>query len=107
MLLVILGFTMSYIVALRLKPDEFFQEKYTGTYTMMDSKDPSATVNFADVSADNGFSNWFKAFFQVWFFVYGVWDPVNDGYAGDSFFIMSLSILFSLITVVIFFNLLM
>ncbi|KAG2206944.1 hypothetical protein INT47_008413 [Mucor saturninus] len=106
MVLVILGFTMSYIIALRLQLDDFFQENYAGDYTVDGSENPSGTVNFVDVSADNGFSNWFKAFYQVWFFVYGVWDPINDGDAGDSFFIMCLSILFSLVTVVIFFNLL-
>ncbi|KAI7892962.1 uncharacterized protein EV154DRAFT_503473 [Mucor mucedo] len=85
MVLVILGFTMSYIIALRLQLDDFFQENYAGDYTVNGSENPSGTVNFVNVSADNGFSNWFKAFYQVWFFVYGVWDPINDGDAGDSF----------------------
>ncbi|KAI7892963.1 uncharacterized protein EV154DRAFT_561880 [Mucor mucedo] len=102
------GITLEIIIqlSLRLQLDDFFQENYAGNYTVDGSENPSGTVNFVDVSADNGFSNWFKAFYQVWFFVYGVWDPINDGDAGDSFFIMCLSILFSLVTVVIFFNLL-
>lgn len=106
MLLVILAFTQAYIVLLRLEPDEFFQENYGGNYGA-DPDNPSGEISVADVSADNGFHNWFKAFSQVWFFIYGVWDPLNDGDAGDSKFLMCLSILFSLITVLIFFNLVM
>lgn len=107
MVIVIFGFTISYILALRLEPDEFFQENYSGTYTNTGSDEVSGVINFVDVSSDNGFQNWFKAFSQVWFFVHGVWDPLNDGDAGDSKFLMCLSIFFSLITIVIFFNLLM
>lgn len=83
MLFVIFVFTNAYFVLLRLEPDEYFQENYGGTYNATDSS-ASDETNFADVSSDNGFSNVFKAFSQVWFFVYGVWDSLNDGDAGDN-----------------------
>lgn len=106
MLLVIFAFTNAYIVLLRQQFQEYFQENYSGTFNVTDSGS-SGETNLADVSTDNGFQDWFKAFSQVWFFVYGVWDPLNDGDAGDSKMIMCISILFSLITVLIFFNLVM
>ncbi|KAI7895160.1 uncharacterized protein EV154DRAFT_34774 [Mucor mucedo] len=104
MLLVIIAFTNAYIVLLRQQFHEYFQENYSGTFSVADNG-PSGEANFADVSADNGFQDWFKAFSQVWFFVYGVWDPLNDGDAGDNKMIMCISIIFSLVTVLIFFNL--
>lgn len=91
---------------LRQQFHEYFQENYSGTFNVTDNG-PSGEANFADISADNGFQDWFKAFSQVWFFVYGVWDPLNDGDAGDNKMIMCISIIFSLVTVLIFFNLVM
>ncbi|KAI9245393.1 hypothetical protein EDC94DRAFT_413781 [Helicostylum pulchrum] len=109
MLLVILAFTQSYMVLLRLSPDEYFQDDFEGSFagdvtTETGILTAEGTVGFAASSADNGFSDPFKAFYQVWLFIYGVWDPIIEGDAGDSKMIMALSIVFSLITVLIFFN---
>ncbi|KAI8087261.1 hypothetical protein BDF21DRAFT_396945 [Thamnidium elegans] len=109
MLLVILAFTQSYIVLLRLEPDEYFRDTFSGVFV---SKDGSATgdvtfegnVEFA-TSSDNGFSNWLTAFYNVWLFIYGVWDPIVEGEVASSLMVMGLSVLFSLIAVLIFFNL--
>ncbi|KAG2237109.1 hypothetical protein INT48_004611 [Thamnidium elegans] len=109
MLLVILAFTQSYIVLLRLEPDEYFRDTFSGVFV---SKDGSATgdvtfegnVEFA-TSSDNGFSNWLTAFYNVWLFIYGVWDPIVEEEAANSLMVMGLSALFSLIAVLIFFNL--
>ncbi|KAI8091656.1 hypothetical protein BDF21DRAFT_490379 [Thamnidium elegans] len=109
MLLVILAFTQSYMVLLRLSPDEYFQDNFEGSFagdvtSETGSLTAEGTVGFAGSSADNGFVDPFKAFYQVWLFIYGVWDPIIEGDAGDSKMIMALSIVFSLITVLIFFN---
>lgn len=112
MLLVILAFTQSYMVLLRLSPDEYFQDNFEGSFagdvtSETGSSTAEGTVGFASSSADNGFTDPFKAFYQVWLFIYGVWDPIIEGDAGDSKMIMALSIVFSLITVLIFFNMVM
>lgn len=97
MVLVLFAFTNAYIVLLRDKPDEYFQENF--------GSNSNDTLIISDVSSSNGFVDLYKAFACVWFFVYGVWDPVNNGEAGDSRFLIAMSILFSLVTVLIFFNL--
>lgn len=109
MLLVIIAFTQSYIVLLRLEPDEYFQDGFEGSFegTAGEGIAAEGSVAFASTSADNGFTDWFKAFYQVWLFIYGVWDPIIEGDAGDSKMIMAMSIVFSLITVLIFFNMVM
>lgn len=108
MFLVILGFTNAYIVLLRLEPDKYFQEEYKLIYTNdVENIVYQSNVGFTDVSSSNGFRNVFKAFFQVWFFIFGAWDTVKNGEAGDNLFLIFISMLFSLITVVIFFNLVM
>lgn len=112
MLLVILAFTQSYIVLLRLSPDEYFQDNFEGSFAGTVDAETGAllaegSVDFAASSADNGFVDWFKAFYQVWLFIYGVWDPIIEGDAGDSKMVMAMSIVFSLITVLIFFNMVM
>ncbi|KAI7892975.1 uncharacterized protein EV154DRAFT_584756 [Mucor mucedo] len=98
MVLVLFAFTNAYIVLLRDKPDEYFQENYA-------SNSNDTLILSSDISTSNGFVNLYKAFACVWFFVYGVWDPVNNGAAGDSKFLVAMSIVFSLVTVLIFFNL--
>ncbi|KAI8087451.1 hypothetical protein BDF21DRAFT_491903 [Thamnidium elegans] len=111
MLLVILAFTQSYIVLLRLEPDEYFRDTFTGVFL---SKNSSGTgdvtfegnVEFT-TSSDNGFSNWLTAFYNVWLFIYGVWDPIVEGDAGSSLMVMGLSVVFSLTAVLIFFNMVM
>lgn len=102
--LIICAFTNAFIVILMDKEDEYFQEQYSGTVASTGS---DSEVNFGDVSSSNPFTDVFKSFATLWFFIYGVWDPVNNGDAGDNRTIMVLSIMFSLITILIFFNLIM
>ncbi|GAA5812182.1 hypothetical protein MFLAVUS_005632 [Mucor flavus] len=108
MLLVILAFTQSYIVLLRLQPDEYFRDTFSGTFLGRNDSGTGDVTFEGDVefstSSDNGFSNWFTAFYNVWLFIYGVWDPIVDGDAGSSLMVMCMSVVFSLIAVLIFFN---
>ncbi|KAK4511973.1 uncharacterized protein ATC70_003972 [Mucor velutinosus] len=108
MLLVIFAFTNAFIVLLARKEDAYFQEQYAG-FMALDNLGSSteSTVNYSDNSSSNNFRNPFKAFSTLWFFIFGVWDPINDGDAGDDYMIMVLAILFSLLTVLLFFNLVM
>ncbi|KAL0135109.1 hypothetical protein V8B55DRAFT_1553845 [Mucor lusitanicus] len=106
MLLVMFAFTNAFIVLLARKDDAYFQEKYSGAMVLNNTDSSTEnTVNYNDDSSSNNFKNPFKAFSTLWFFVYGVWDPINDGDAGDDYMIMVLAILFSLLTVLLFFNL--
>lgn len=111
MLLVILAFTQSYIVLLRLQPDEYFRDTFSGTFLGRNDSGTGDVTFEGDVefstSSDNGFSNWFTAFYNVWLFIYGVWDPIVDGDAGSSLMVMCMSVVFSLIAVLIFFNMVM
>ncbi|KAL7308286.1 hypothetical protein PS15m_012153 [Mucor circinelloides] len=108
MLLVLFAFTNAFIVLLARKDDAYFQEQYSGSIDLNNS-DSSAenTVSYNDDSSSNNFKNPVKAFSTLWFFIYGVWDPINDGDAGDDYMIMVLAILFSFLTVLLFFNLVM
>lgn len=108
MLLVIFAFTNAFIVLLARKDDTYFQEQYSGSIDLNNSgSSVENTVSYNDDSSSNNFKNPVKAFSTLWFFIYGVWDPINDGDAGDNYMIMALAILFSLVTVLLFFNLVM
>lgn len=112
MLLVVIAFTQAFVVLLRMEEDEYFRDNFSGNFTSNTTLETGIVsteglTDSANVSADNGFVNWFKAFSQVWFFIYGVWDPVMEGKAGDSKMLMAMRILFSFITVLIFFNMVM
>ncbi|GAA5803910.1 hypothetical protein HPULCUR_009395 [Helicostylum pulchrum] len=104
MLLVILAFTQSYIVLLRLHPDEYFRDTFSGTFLSANNPEGLDGVVEYATSTSNGFVNWFVAFYNVWLFIYGVWDPIVQGDAGSSKMVMVMSIVFSLIAVLIFFN---
>lgn len=106
MMLVIFAFSNAYIVLLRSEPDNYFQEQYKGTFTSVDNS-ISGETSISNVSSDNGFRSLFKTLSQVWFFVFGVWDSLQDGEAGDNKVLICISIVFSFITVLIFFNLVM
>lgn len=108
MLLVIFAFTNAFIVLLARKEDGYFQEKYSGSMTSNNlGSSTESIVQHSDVSSSNNFRNPFKAFTTLWFFIYGVWDSINDGDAGDDYMIKILAILFSFLTVLLFFNLVM
>lgn len=104
MLLVIFAFTHAFIVLLLHKDDSYFQEQYSGSINITDTEN---TVSYSDTSASNSFTNLFKAFSTLWLFIYGVWDPITDGDAGDDFMIIVFAMLFSFVTVLLFFNLVM
>jgi hypothetical protein len=106
MLLAILAFTNSFIVLLRLQDDTYFQEQYNGTY-YNGSMYNTGNTTIQDVSSSNNFHDVYKSFVRVWFFIFGAWDSVSSGNAGDDKMIMALTILFSLITSLIFFNMVM
>lgn len=93
------------MVLLSHKDDAYFQEQYSGTITS--ETGATSTVTFSDSTAGNSFYDVYKSFAIVWFFIYGAWDPVTGGDSGGSNVIIALTILFSLVTVLIFFNLVM
>ncbi|KAG2230414.1 hypothetical protein INT48_007256 [Thamnidium elegans] len=103
MFLVIIAFTMSFVVLLLSKENEYFQDNFEGSFTS-GTITAHGLINTANVSTDNGFRNWFKAFSKVWLFIYGVWDPVTEGDVGDNMMVMALCILFSFVTMFIFSN---
>ena len=99
--MVIFAFTNAFMVLLSRKDDSYFQEKFSGTINQSDS------IDLSDTSTSNSFTNPLKSFSILWFCIYGVWDPIKDGDTGDDYMIIVLSILFSFITILIFFNLIM
>ncbi|KAI8090140.1 uncharacterized protein B0P05DRAFT_324894 [Gilbertella persicaria] len=109
MVFVVFAFTNAFIVLLRHKDDSYFQEQYTGHVLFPNStpapeNDPNITL--VDGGA-NEFTNVFKAFKDVWFFIYGVWDPINAGDSADNIMSMILAIIFSFIVLLLFFNIVM
>ncbi|KAG2229373.1 hypothetical protein INT48_000910 [Thamnidium elegans] len=103
MFLAIVAFTISFIILLSSKSDKFFQDNSSGNFTSTTSS-TEGTVDILNVSSSNGFASLFKAFSNVWLFIYGVWDPVTQGDAGDSKMIMAMCIFFTFTIVLVFFN---
>jgi hypothetical protein len=99
--MVIFAFTNAFMVLLSRKDDSYFQEKFSGTINQSDS------IDLSDTSSRNSFRDPFDSFSKLWFCVLGVWNPIKDEDAGDDYMIIVLSILFSFITILIFFNLIM
>jgi hypothetical protein len=93
------------MVLLRRQPDDFFQENFNGTITLPNGEE--GTTNFFGISSSNGFTDPFKAFYQVWLIIFGVWDPLINGNAGDDKMLFVLCILFAFITILIFTNMVM
>ncbi|KAI8883517.1 hypothetical protein K501DRAFT_333305 [Backusella circina FSU 941] len=106
MVLVIFAFTHAFIAQLRLFNNQFFQEQFQGGATDEDGNPlaNATTYTIYDVSSSNNFSNVFRAFSMVWFFIFGVFDPINNGDAGDDIMTNILAILFTFVTVLIFSN---
>jgi hypothetical protein len=109
MILVIFAFTHAFIAQLRFFKNEYFQEQFQGGATDDDGNPISnaTTYTMYDVSSSNNFSNVFRAFSMVWFFIFGVFDPINDGDVGDNTVTIILAILFSFVTMLIFSNVVM
>ncbi|GAN02898.1 hypothetical protein MAM1_0030c02348 [Mucor ambiguus] len=106
MLLLIIAFTHAFVVLLSHKDDSYFQEQFSGSINLTKSNlAADNAASYADDSSSNSFQDPVKAFSSLWFFLYGVWDPIKNGEAGDNYMIMFLAILFSFLTVLIFFNL--
>jgi hypothetical protein len=101
--LIIAAFTNAFVALLYKREDSFFQEQYSGQ--SVNSTQSSITMN--DASTSNDFKNVFKAFVDVWFMVYGIWDPLKNGNAGDDVMIQIMAVVFSFITILIFLNMLM
>ncbi|KAI8352447.1 hypothetical protein EDC96DRAFT_567072 [Choanephora cucurbitarum] len=99
MVLVVFAFTNAFIILLRKKDDSYFQEQYSGTIGI----ESSSKISFTD-GTSNDFTNVFKSFKDVWFFIYGVWDPITSGDSGDNTMVMILAIVFSFIVLLLFFN---
>jgi hypothetical protein len=109
MILVVFAFTHAFIARLRLFKNESFQEQFQGgTLDNGGNLIPNATTDtIYDVSSSNNFSNVFRAFSMVWFFIFGVFDPINDGDVGDDTMTIILAIVFSFVTVFFFSNMVM
>jgi hypothetical protein len=78
-MIIIIAFTNAFIALLYKRDDSFFQEQYEGAVG-----DTQSTLTMTDASTSNDFKNVFKAFTDVWFLIYGVWDPLNNGNACDA-----------------------
>lgn len=92
---------------LRQQPDQYFQESYEGDVSLSSNGESKGKTSLYDRSSSNGFSDPFKALYQVWLFIFGVWDPVTAGEAGDNRMLFVLCMLFAFITVLIFTNMIM
>lgn len=107
LLLVIFGFTHSFIVLLRQQPDQYFQENYGGDISSSSTSESKGETSLYDLSSSNGFNDPFKALYHVWLFIFGVWDPVTSGDSGDNRMLFVLCMVFAFITVLIFTNMIM
>jgi hypothetical protein len=90
MILVVIAFTHSFFVLLRKRNDLFIEEG-----------------SGSDGSDDNIFNNLFLAFITIWFFIFGVFDPLFEGELGTYPMALILAVVFSLIIVLILFNVVM
>jgi hypothetical protein len=106
MLLVIFAFTNALMVLLYREDDSYFQEQYAGNLISFNETEASS-ITLQDTSSQNSFTDAFKSFSVMWFFIYGVWDPITSGDVGDNQAIIVLAIMFSFITILIFFNIIM
>jgi hypothetical protein len=85
------------------------QENCNGTISVPNGENAEnvCITNTYDISSSNGFTDPLKAFYQVWLIIFGVWDPIINENAGDDRMLFVLCILFALITVLIFTNMVM
>jgi hypothetical protein len=76
MILLILGFTHSFIVLLRRQDDGFFQEQFEGNAVPGDESSHGSNIILSDQSQENLFKDPFLAFTTVWFFLYDIFDSI-------------------------------
>ncbi|KAI8375508.1 hypothetical protein BD560DRAFT_488685 [Blakeslea trispora] len=104
MILVVFAFTHAFVVLLRHEDDKYFKEEYEGTMTTyINGVETDSTVSLLG-DGSNDFTNIFKSFKDVWFFIYGIWDPISKGESADNVMAMILSIVFSFLVLLLFFN---
>lgn len=80
MMFIILAFTSIFAILLGRRDDSFFGE------------------------TSNSFNNGVEAFFSLWFFIFGVWEPINDGDVGEYYLVKYYAFIFTVIIVLILFN---
>lgn len=108
MFLIICAFTNGLITLLSYKDDAYFQEQYNGTSTYPGfNASEGPNVALTDVSTQNDFKDPFNAFTDVWLFMFGVWDSIKSGAAGDNKVIKVIIIAISFSVVLLFTNILM
>ncbi|KAI8378406.1 hypothetical protein BD560DRAFT_49114 [Blakeslea trispora] len=95
LIFVVFAFTNAFIILLRDKEDAYFRENMTSSM--------NETAKYSN-DATNDFNNVFKSFRDVWFFVFGIWDPVRNGQSADNDMVAVLSIAFSFIVLLLMFN---
>jgi hypothetical protein len=76
MILIILAFTHSFAVLLRRQDDGFFQEQFEGNVAPNNENSVESSVVMSDQSQQNFFEDPFLVFTTVWFFLYGIFDPI-------------------------------
>ncbi|KAI8094922.1 uncharacterized protein B0P05DRAFT_523921 [Gilbertella persicaria] len=104
MVTVVIAFAFAFVILLQRKTDSYFEEQYTGTMTLPNATSENATTVSVVDSGSNDFTDAFKAFRDVWFFIYGIWDPINSGDASDNVMSIILAILFSFFVLLLFSN---
>jgi hypothetical protein len=76
MILILFSFTYSFIVLFRRQDDSSFQEQYESGSIPDKNNDLGSDAALSDQSQQNIFKDVFLAFSTVWFFLYGVFDPI-------------------------------
>jgi hypothetical protein len=107
MILIIIAFTHSFAVLLRRQDDSFFQEQFQGNVALENDGNLGQNVAMSDQSQQNIFKDAFLAFGTVWFFLYGIFDPILSGDVGNYPMALVLAILFSFITALVILNVVM
>jgi hypothetical protein len=106
MILLIFAFTHSFAILLRMHDDSFFQEQFEGNVAPNENS-VGANIALRDQSQQNLFKDGFLAFTTVWFFLYGIFDPIFSGDVGNYPMALVLAILFSFITALVILNVVM
>lgn len=108
LIMVVCAFTNGVMVLLSHKEDSYFQEQFQSTVNYPGfNENGSPNMSLFDSSTSNNFGNVFYSFSNMWFLLFGVWDPVTSGEAGDDKVLRVIAILFTLLVAWIFFNIFM
>jgi hypothetical protein len=107
MIFLIISFTLSFVVLLRRQDDGFFQEQFEGNVASDSENNLESNAVMSDQSQQNLFKDPFLAFTTVWFFLYGIFDPILSGDVGNYPMALVLAILFSFMTALVILNVVM